>query len=319
MAEGELENVMYKFERHEYDILLCTTIIESGLDIPNANTIIIHDAQNFGLAQLYQLRGRVGRSDRQAYCFCFYDGKKVLPGDAKKRLESIKSFTNLGSGYKIALRDIEIRGVGNILGTRQHGQMASVGFDTYCNLLSECIQDIKMRENKNPYEKQPAKNNENTIVDIHIDAYIPDDWAQTYEQKILEYKRLSDVNTINELEDMKLNLKDRFGSIPDCVENLIKLIKLRILANNARIQAVRDCGDTIRINTPYTQAEWNILKSKIEYKYTKYFKYSSPPKNLHKTKGIILMNKNEDNFDEIFNKLADLFYYISEVVLNFKY
>ncbi|MBR2068618.1 MAG: transcription-repair coupling factor [Candidatus Gastranaerophilales bacterium] len=318
MTEHELENAMCKFEQKEYDILLCSTIIESGLDIPNANTIIIHDAQNFGLAQLYQLRGRVGRSDRQAYCFCFYKNG-VLQDDAKKRLESIKSFTNLGSGYKIALRDIEIRGVGSLLGTRQHGQMASVGFDTYCNLLAECIEDIKARRSKNPYEIKSSTKNENTIIDIHIDAYIPDDWAQTYEQKILEYKRLSDAQTLSELEDMKVNLKDRFGSVPECVENLIKLIKLRILASNANIQAVRDCGNVIRINTPYTQMEWNILKSKIDFKYTKYFKFTLPPKNLNKTKGIILVNKNEDSFDEIFNKLADLFYYISEVVLNFKY
>ncbi len=317
MSEGELEEAMCKFENKEYDVLLCSTIIESGLDIPNANTIIIHDAQNFGLAQLYQLRGRVGRSDRQAYCFCFYK-KGVLPADAQKRLESIKSFTSLGSGYKIALRDIEIRGVGNILGTRQHGQMASVGFDTYCSLLAECIEDIKSKQNKSPYDNQTPKKRENTIVDINIDAYIPDDWAQSYEQKILEYKRLSDVETTSELENMKLNLKDRFGNIPDCVENLIKLIRLRILASNANIQAVRDCKDVIRINTPYNQAEWNILKSKIEYKYIKYFKFTTPLKNMNKTKGIILMNKNKEDFDEIFNKLSDLFYYISEVVLNYK-
>ena len=318
MSEGELENAMCKFEKKEYDVLLCSTIIESGLDIPNANTIIIHDSQNFGLAQLYQLRGRVGRSDRQAYCFCFYK-KGVLPDEAKKRLESIKSFTSLGSGYKIALRDIEIRGVGNLLGTHQHGQMASVGFDTYCNLLAECIEDIKMRENRSPYEQEVRKPRENTIIDINVSAYIPDDWAQTYEQKIMEYKRLSNVQTVSELEDMKLNFKDRFGSIPDCVENLIKLVKLRIMAQSANIQAVRDCGNTIRINTPYTLAEWNILKSKIEYKYIKFFQYTPAPKNNSKTKGIIFMNKNEDNFDEMFNKLADLFYYISEIVLNYKY
>lgn len=318
MNEKQLEEVMCRFEMHDFDILLCTTIIESGLDIPRANTIIIHDAINFGLAQLYQLRGRVGRSDRQAYCFCFYKNKGALPEDAKKRLESIKSFTNLGSGYQIALRDIEIRGVGNLLGTTQHGKMSAVGFDTYCNLLSECIEDIKQKQNKNPYEIAPIKRNENTIVDIKAEAYIPDDWAQTYEQKILEYKRLSDVQTVNELEEMKVNLKDRFGSIPTCVENLIKLIKLRILASNINITSVRQNGNVIRIYTPYTLMEWNYLKSKIEYKITKYFSFSQPPKNLGATKGILLINKNEDNFDEIFNKLADLFYYISEVVLNFK-
>lgn len=318
MPEKQLEEVICDFAAKKYDILLSTTIIESGLDIPNANTIIIQNADNFGLAQLYQLRGRVGRCDRQAYCFCFYKKSKELNEQARKRLESIKDFSSLGSGYQIALRDIEIRGVGNILGTHQHGQMVNVGFDTYCNLLSECIEDIKQKQNKNPYEKNLSTKKEPAIVDINADAYIPDEWAQTYEQKILEYKRLSDVSTMSELENMELNLKDRFSRIPTCVENLIKLIKLRILATNANILLVRQVGSQIRINTPFSAQEWIILKSKIEPKYTKYFTYSVPPKTSSKVKGILLMNKNEDDFDEIFNKLADLFYYISEVILNFK-
>ncbi len=317
MQEKQLEEVICDFLERKYDILLSTTIIESGLDIPNANTIIIHDADKFGLAQLYQLRGRVGRSDRQAYCFCFYKKSKELNEQARKRLESIKDFTNLGSGYQIALRDIEIRGVGNILGTHQHGQMVNVGFDTYCNLLAECIEDIKVRRSKNPYEKQKIKK-EPVIVDINAQAYIPDDWAQTYEQKILEYKRISDVSTISELEEMELNFKDRFARIPECVKNLIKLVKLRILADSANVTLVRQAGNIIRIYTPYTLQEWMILKSKIETKITKFFTFTQPPKTLAKTKGILLMNKNEDDFDEIFNKLADLFYHVSEVVLNFK-
>ena len=317
MHEKELEGVICAFLNKEYDILLSTTIIESGLDIPNANTIIIHDADKFGLAQLYQLRGRVGRSDRQAYCFCFYKQSKELNEQAKKRLNSIKDFSRLGSGYQIALRDIEIRGVGNILGTKQHGQMVAVGFDTYCNLLSECINDIKQRQNKNPYEKLEPKK-EPAIVDINADAYIPDEWAQTYEQKILEYKRLSDTSSLSELEDMETSFKDRFSKIPECVENLIKLVKLRILATNAGISAIRQMGSQLRIYTPFSYQEWMILKSKIDNKIIRNFTYTNPPKNLAKTKGILLMNKNEDDFCEIFNKLADLFYYISEVVLNFK-
>ncbi len=318
MNEKELEEVIYDFTNRKYDVLLCTTIIESGLDIPNANTIIIHDAQNFGLAQLYQLRGRVGRCEKQAYCFCFYKKSQMINEQAQKRLQSIKDFSSLGSGYKIALRDIEIRGVGNILGTSQHGQMLNVGFDTYCSLLNQCIEDIRNRQNKNPYEYNKIQKNEPAIVDINADAYIPDSWAQSYEQKILEYKRLSDVKTLVELDNMELNLKDRFSSIPKCVDNLIKLIRLRILATNANITHVRELGNQIRINTPFTLNEWNILKSRIEKKYVKYFTFTHPPKNLAKTKGILLMNKNEDDFDEIFNKLADLFYHISEVILNFK-
>lgn len=318
MHEKQLEEVIYKFAQKEFDILLCTTIIESGLDIPNANTIIVHDAVNFGLAQLYQLRGRVGRSDRQAYCFCFYKKNKELNEQSRKRLESIKEFTSLGSGYQIALRDIEIRGVGSLLGTHQHGQMVSVGFDTYCNLLNECIEDIKQKQNKNPYEINNSKKNKPTIVDIQADAYIPDDWATTYEQKILEYKRISDVSDLSELENMKLNLKDRFGNIPPNVENLIKLVKIRLLATNASIISIREQGNTIRINTPFTMQEWIYLKNHIDSKIVKHFTFTPPPKNASGTKGILLMNKREDDFCEIFNKLADLFYHISEVVMSFK-
>ena len=317
MNEKELEEVICKFLNKEYDILLSTTIIESGLDIPNANTIIIQDSDRFGLAQLYQLRGRVGRSDRQAYCFCFYKKSKELNEQARKRLESIKDFSNLGSGYQIALRDIEIRGVGNILGTSQHGQMVSVGFDTYCNLLSECIEDIKQKQNKNPYDNTQKLKHEPAIVDINVSAYIPDDWAQTYEQKILEYKRLSDVSTLSELENMELNFKDRFSKIPECVENLIKLIKLRIIATNAGVISVRQSGNQIRINMPYNMREWIIIKSKANRKNTVFFTFTPPPKNNTKTKGILLMNKNEDDFDEIFNKLANLFYDITEIIMSY--
>jgi len=316
MNEKMLEEIICKFANKEFDILLSTTIIESGLDIPNANTIVIHDCDKFGLAQLYQLRGRVGRSDRQAYCFCFYKKSEVLTEQAQKRLESIKDFSSLGSGYQIALRDIEIRGVGNILGTHQHGQMVNVGFDTYCNLLSECIDDIKRRQNKGDNLKEVKK--EQAIIDLLADAYIPDDWAQTYEQKILEYKRLSDVSSLSELEDMELNFKDRFSKIPKSVQNLIKLVKLRILATNANISLVRQAGNIVRIYTPFTMQEWMLLKARIESKITKYFKYTVPPKNLKNTKGILLVNKDEDDFDEIFNKLSDLFYYISDVILNFQ-
>ena len=143
MQEKELEKIMFDFLNKEYDILVSTTIVESGLDIPNTNTIIINDADRFGLAQLYQLRGRVGRSDRQAYCYCFYKQSKELNEEAIKRLKAIRDFTSLGSGYQIAMRDIEIRGVGNILGAKQHGHMVNVGFDTYCMLLEESIEEIK--------------------------------------------------------------------------------------------------------------------------------------------------------------------------------
>ena len=168
MKESELEKVIYDFSTHEYDVLVCTTIIESGLDIPNANTIIIDNADKFGLAQLYQIRGRVGRSERQAYAYCLYHPDKVLTPEARDRLKAIKDFTTLGSGYQIALKDLEIRGVGNILGAQQHGHMLSVGFDMYCSLLEETIQELKGEH----VRKKPP-----TTIDINTTAFILMRWG----------------------------------------------------------------------------------------------------------------------------------------------
>lgn len=318
MKEGELEKIMYEFANREYDILLCTTIIESGLDISNANTIIINDSDRFGLAQLYQLRGRVGRSDRQAYCYCFYKKSKELTQDAYKRLNAIKDFTSLGSGYHIALRDIEIRGVGNILGSKQHGHMVNVGFDTYCNLLEECVNELRANKSKDPYAKEKIKKKEECVVDINVTAYIPDEWVGSYEQKMLEYKRLSDVKTSSELDNVVLGFKDRFSKLPQSVENLIKIIRLRLIAQENDITAIRETPEYIRIYTPFVEKEWLYLKRKIDFKLTKYFKFQNPPKTCKNAKGILLMNKSELNFDEIFNILNDLFYYISKVISEFK-
>ncbi len=323
MNENELEKIMYDFGQKAYDILLCTTIIESGLDISNANTIIINDADKFGLAQLYQLRGRVGRSDRQAFCYCFYKKSKELTQDAFKRLSAIKDFSSLGSGYQIALRDIEIRGVGNILGAKQHGHMVNVGFDTYVNLLEECVNELKneakqgIEAYKNP-EKQAIQKKEPCIVDIKATAYIPDEWVGSYEQKMLEYKRLADVKSIAELENMTASFRDRFSKLPDSVENLIKLIRLRLLGSAINITQIRETPDNIRIYTPFTMQEWLILKRKLDLNITKYFQWTKPPKSVKGTQGILLMKKNGLEFNEIFNILADLFYYISHIILEFK-
>lgn len=201
LSEKHLEDVIIGFDNHDYDILLCTTIIENGLDIPNANTMIIHEADKLGLAQLYQLRGRVGRSEKQAYCYCLYKKNKELSQEATERLKAIREFTTLGSGYRIAMRDVEIRGVGNILGTKQHGHMINVGFDTYCQLLEETVNELK---------GEKVKANKPTIVDINITAYIPDEWVGSGEQKMIEYKRLSDVKMKQSLIILFLNGKTVF-------------------------------------------------------------------------------------------------------------
>ena len=304
MDEKLLEKVMVDFANREYDILLSTTIIESGLDIPNANTMIIHDADKFGLAQLYQLRGRVGRSEKQAFCYCFYKPDKNLTKDARERLQAIKEFTTLGSGYQIALRDIEIRGVGNILGTKQHGHMVNVGFDTYCNLLEDAVNEL---QGKVVSHKIP------TIVDLNVTAFIPDEWVGSKEQKMIEYKRLSDVNNQTELEYIIEEWKDRFSKAPECVENLIKLIKLRLLATDISISLIRETEDNIRIYTPFTQTEWKILYNKIPNELTKKLKFTTAPKSTENTNSILLFNNRYMNFNEQFNMLEDLFYNINKL------
>ena len=305
LNEKQLEEVIIGFDNHESDILLCTTIIENGLDIPNANTIIIHEADKLGLAQLYQLRGRVGRSEKQAYCYCLYKKSKELSKEATERLKAIKEFTTLGSGYRIAMRDVEIRGVGNILGTKQHGHMINVGFDTYCQLLEETVMELK---------GEGEKATKPTIVDINVTAFIPDDWVGSTEQKMIEYKRLSDVKNETELEYIISEWKDRFSRIPQEVENLIKLIKLRLLATSCKITLVREAGDVIRVYTPFTQYEWNLLKSDLDKNILRRVKFTLAPKSCNEGISILLINTEYSDFEEVFNILSSLFYDIKKSV-----
>lgn len=299
LSESQLEDVIVGFEEHEYDILLCTTIIENGLDIPNANTMIIHDADRFGLAQLYQLRGRVGRSNRQAYCYCFFKDGKNLTKEAYQRLMAIKEFSSLGSGYQIAMRDVEIRGVGNILGTKQHGHMVNVGFDTYCQLLDETVKEL---QGETVEKKTP------TIVDINVTAFIPDDWVGSKEQKMIEYKRLADVHNETELSYIESEWKDRFSKIPEEVENLIRLVQIRLAGTKIGVTSIRETMDNIRIYTPFTQAEWRILQTKLPRELTKYIKFTLAPKSVDGANSILLVNNSVMNFSKLFNFLIDLFY-----------
>ena len=309
LSEKQLEDVIVGFDNHESDILLCTTIIENGLDIPNANTIIIHEADKLGLAQMYQLRGRVGRSEKQAYCYCLYKKNKELTDEAKERLKAIREFTTLGSGYRIAMRDVEIRGVGNILGTKQHGHMINVGFDTYCQLLEETVNELK---------GEKLKANKPTIVDINVTAYIPDEWVGSTEQKMIEYKRLSDVKNETELNYIVSEWKDRFSRIPDEVENLIKLIRIRLAATDCGISIIREAGSDIRIYTPFTPYEWNIIKQGLEKDILRKLKFTVAPKSCTDGKSIILINNEYLTFEEIFNILTSLFYYIKETANNYQ-
>lgn len=237
MKEEKLEQVMLDFLDREYDVLVATTIIESGLDIPNVNTIIVEDADHLGLAQLYQLRGRVGRSNRVGYAYFLYRKNKILSEVAEKRLQAIKDFTELGSGFKIALRDLEIRGAGNILGPEQHGFIISVGFDLYTQLLEESVRELR-GEATPPPEFQPA-------VELNVDAYISDQYISDPRQKIEAYKRLRAIRTLDDARDVAEELEDRYGAIPEPVANLLALARIKVLAAAAGVTSVQQLKDRV--------------------------------------------------------------------------
>lgn len=235
MKERELERIMYDFINGEIDVLVSTTIIETGLDISNVNTMIIHDADRLGLSQLYQLRGRVGRSNRMAYAFLLYRRDKMLKEVAEKRLSAIREFTDLGSGIKIAMRDLEIRGAGNLLGAEQHGHMEAVGYDLYCKMLNEAVRLLKGETEEEDYA---------TTLDLNVDAYIPDSYIPNEYQKLDIYKRIAAIETEEEMEDMTEELIDRFGDIPKKVNKLLEVAVLKAQAHRAYITAVEQKGDT---------------------------------------------------------------------------
>lgn len=242
MAETELENVMLAFLEGEYDVLVSTTIIETGVDIPNVNTLIIYDADKMGLSQLYQLRGRVGRSNRIAYAYFTYQRDKVLTEIAEKRLQSIKEFTELGSGFKIAMRDLAIRGAGNILGSEQHGFIASVGFDLYSQMLKEAIDELKGEEKKIETVEP--------LIEIQLDAYIPTDYIKDSMQKIEMYKKFANIKSLEQVNEIEDELYDRFGDIPVPVLNLIAISRIKAYAYSYNIESIvqKDKEITIKVN-----------------------------------------------------------------------
>jgi transcription-repair coupling factor (superfamily II helicase) len=238
MPETELEKVMLDFLDGEYDVLVSTSIIETGVDIPNVNTLIIYDADKMGLSQLYQLRGRVGRSNRIAYAYFTYQRDKVLSEAAEKRLQAIKEFTELGSGFKIAMRDLAIRGAGNLLGAEQHGHIASVGFELYSQMLKEAIDELQGKE-----EKEKGGEPE---IELKVDAYLPSEYIRDEKQKIEIYKKIRSVRTLEEARDLEEEIEDRFGDLPEPVINLLRVARIRAYAVRYGIeQVVQEKGEIV--------------------------------------------------------------------------
>ena len=284
MNERQLERIMLDFVNGDIDVLVSTTIIETGLDIPNANTMIIHDADRLGLSQLYQIRGRIGRSNRTSFAFLMYKRDKMLREEAEKRLQAIREFTELGSGIKIAMRDLEIRGAGNILGAEQHGHMEAVGYDLYCKMLNEAVLALK--------GETTEEESFETVVDCDIDAFIPDGYIKNEYLKLDVYKRISAIENEEEYMDMQDELIDRFGDIPGPVENLLKVAELKAAAHRAYVTEVAVNRQEIRMEL-YPKAKLDVsgIPGLIgEYKNALRFVQGEKPMMFYQDK----RNKNKD-------------------------
>ena len=239
MSDDLLEDVMLDFYEGHYNLLLCTSIIENGLDVANANTIIVYDSDHFGLSQLYQMRGRVGRSDRLAHAYLTYRAQKVISEIAEKRLRAITEFTELGAGFKIAMRDLEIRGAGNLLGAQQHGNIAGVGFEMYCRLLDEAVRELR---DGSPVEVQP-----DPVIELKIDAYIPNDYVEDAMHKIELYQQIASLRTEEQVSELLDEMIDRFGDPPAALNNLMLVAKIKIAAKTMGAKSVIQKGDWIEI------------------------------------------------------------------------
>lgn len=257
MTGKELENIILGFLNKEYNVLVCTTIIETGMDISNANTMIVYDADKMGLAQLYQLRGRVGRSNRQGYAYFMYEKDKVLSEIAEKRLKAIKEFTEFGSGFKIAMRDLEIRGAGNILGPQQHGHMAVIGYDLYVKMLNDAIRKVK---------GEIVEEEIDVEIDLPVNAYIPDSYIEDEIIKIEMYKKIASIENEEDLNDIKDELEDRFSDIPKSVNALMSIAYMKTLCKKLGIEKVRMAKDEIILlpQTRYKTKEKNGYKIILE-------------------------------------------------------
>ncbi|MDU7215499.1 transcription-repair coupling factor [Clostridium sp.] len=277
MTERQLEKEMLDFMTNEYNVLVCTTIIETGIDIQNVNTIIIYNADKMGLSQLYQLRGRVGRSNRIAYAYLLYTKDKVLTEVAEKRLKALKDFTELGSGFKIAMRDLEIRGAGNMMGSAQHGHMAAIGYDLYCRMLEDTVKLIKGDIDKEPIE---------TTVDLKVDAYIPSSYIEDEMQKIEVYKKIAAIESIDEYMDIKEELEDRYSDIPDPVYNLMDIAYIKSRAKLLSIEEIKESGNDVSFRFQAGDSDYEkIFKIIIEkYKDSIMLKFGEAPSFIFKLK-----------------------------------
>lgn len=289
MSERVLEDTMLSFINQEIDVLICSTIIETGMDVPNANTMIVTESNRLGLSQLYQLRGRIGRSNRLAYVYFTYRKNTEISEIASKRLKSIKEFTEFGSGYKIAMRDLEIRGSGSILGEKQHGHIESIGYDLYIKYLKDAVKELKGEE---------VKEEVDTVVDLKVDSYIPKDYIEDEETVLEIYKKIATIETLDDYRDLVDELVDRFSDIPKNVINLIDISYMRQMAKKSNIVSI------IERNGIYTIS---FLKGNLNPTLLNEIKYTIPQSNVDLKRGIISIKGLKDPLNNL-KKLISVIY-----------
>lgn len=294
MDEGELEATMLTFSNGDAEVLLCTTIIESGLDIPRVNTILIEDAHRFGLSQLYQLRGRVGRAGIQAHAWLFYPKQRALSDAARQRLRAIQEFTQLGSGYHLAMRDMEIRGVGNLLGAEQSGQMESIGFDLYMEMLQEALQEIRGQEIPQVDETQ---------IDLRLTAFIPADYIQDMDQKMSAYRAVAAAKSKEELIQIAAEWSDRFGTIPTAATQLLRVMELKQLGKKLGFSRIKPEGKQhVVLETPMEEPAWHLMAENLQESLRSRFVYS-PGKVTVRGLGVFNANQQLENLIDALKKM----------------
>ena len=300
MPEGELESAMVAFNAGEADVMLCTTIVESGLDIPRVNTILIEDAHRFGLAQLYQLRGRVGRSGIQAHAWLFYPGDASLSEAARQRLRAIQEFAQLGSGYQLAMRDMEIRGVGNLLGVEQSGQMEAIGFDLYMEMLQECLAEI---------QGQDIPKVDDTQIDLPITAFIPGDWITDNDEKMAAYRAAADCTSKDALLELAAALVDRYGALPPPVISLLQLMELKLVARRCGFSRIKPEKPNIALETPMEEPAFRLLRQGLPQHLHGRFVYQagsgSTAKVLARGLGVLPAEKQLEELMNWLNQMAE--------------
>jgi transcription-repair coupling factor (superfamily II helicase) len=300
MPEGELESAMVAFNAGEADVMLCTTIVESGLDIPRVNTILIEDAHRFGLAQLYQLRGRVGRSGIQAHAWLFYPGDASLSEAARQRLRAIQEFAQLGSGYQLAMRDMEIRGVGNLLGVEQSGQMETIGFDLYMEMLQECLAEI---------QGQDIPKVDDTQIDLSITAFVPGDWITDNDEKMAAYRAAADCSSKDGLLELAAGWVDRYGALPPPVISLLQLMELKLVARRCGFSRIKPEKPNIALETPMEEPAFRLLRQGLPQHLHGRLVYQagsgSTAKVLARGLGVLPMDKQLEELMSWLNQMAD--------------